>query len=98
MKEGILGRYPAVYSPFIHVVFNDLDRPFESLHQACDERSSYLIFLNVQPFFERLRAAPSAVSGLVRPPEADGPISNAGCGRGSECTSMRRPLESTRAQ
>jgi len=58
MKEGILGRYPAVYSPFIHVVLNDLDRPFESLHQACDERSSYLIFLNVQPFFERLRAAP----------------------------------------
>jgi TolB-like protein/Flp pilus assembly protein TadD len=49
---------PAVYSAFIYVALNDLDRAYESLHKACDERSSYLIFLNVQPFFEKLRADP----------------------------------------
>jgi TolB-like protein/Flp pilus assembly protein TadD len=49
---------PAVYSAFIYVALNDLDRAFESLQKACEERSSYLIFLNVQPFFEKVRADP----------------------------------------
>lgn len=47
---------PAVYSAFIYVALNDLDLAFESLQKACEERSSYLIFLNVQPFFEKVRA------------------------------------------
>jgi hypothetical protein len=58
---GVLAKrsyVPAVYSAFIYVALDDLDRAFESLHKACDERSSYLIFLNVQPFFEKLRADP----------------------------------------
>jgi TolB-like protein/Flp pilus assembly protein TadD len=49
---------PAVYSAFIYVALHDLDRAFEALYKACEERSSYLIFLNVQPYFERLRADP----------------------------------------
>jgi hypothetical protein len=49
---------PAVYSAFIYVTLNDLDRAFESLHKAYEERSSYLIFLNVQPSFEKLRLDP----------------------------------------
>jgi TolB-like protein/Tfp pilus assembly protein PilF len=60
-KLGALAKQsyvPAVYSAFIYVALNDLDRAFESLHKACEERSSYLIFLNVQPFFEKLRADP----------------------------------------
>jgi TolB-like protein/Tfp pilus assembly protein PilF len=47
---------PAVYSAFICVALRDLDRAFEALHKACEERSSYLIFLHVQPFFESLRS------------------------------------------
>jgi TolB-like protein/Tfp pilus assembly protein PilF len=49
---------PAVYQAFIYVALNDLDRAFESLLKACEERSSYLIFLDVQPSFENLRADP----------------------------------------
>jgi TolB-like protein/Tfp pilus assembly protein PilF len=49
---------PAVYSAFIYVAMNDLDHAFEYLHKACDERSSYMIFLNVQPSFESLRSDP----------------------------------------
>jgi TolB-like protein/Tfp pilus assembly protein PilF len=49
---------PAVYSAFIYVALNDLDHAFDYLHKACDERSSYMIFLNVQPSFESLRSDP----------------------------------------
>jgi TolB-like protein/Tfp pilus assembly protein PilF len=49
---------PAVYSAFIYVALNDLDRAFECLHKACEERSSYLVFLTVQPSFENLRLDP----------------------------------------
>jgi TolB-like protein/Flp pilus assembly protein TadD len=60
-KLGALAKQsyvPAVYSAFIFVALNDLDRAFEWLHKAFEERSSYLIFLNVQPSFEKLRADP----------------------------------------
>jgi TolB-like protein/Tfp pilus assembly protein PilF len=57
---------PAVYPAFIYIALDDLDRAFESLHQACEERSSYMIFLNVQPSFEKLRADPRYRDLLVR--------------------------------
>jgi hypothetical protein len=47
---------PAVYSAFIYVALNDLDNAFEWLKKACEERSSYLIFLNVQPSMDNLRS------------------------------------------
>jgi TolB-like protein/Tfp pilus assembly protein PilF len=49
---------PAVYSAFIYVALNDLDRAFDWLQKACEERSSYLIFLNVQPAMDALRSDP----------------------------------------
>jgi TolB-like protein/Tfp pilus assembly protein PilF len=49
---------PAVYSAFIYIALNDLDHAFEYLYKACDERSSYMIFLNVQPSMESLRSDP----------------------------------------
>ena len=49
---------PAVYSAFIYVVLDDLDNAFEWFQKACEERSSYLIFLNVQPSLSNLRADP----------------------------------------
>jgi len=52
------GYVPSVYLAFIYVALNDLDRAFELLEKACEERSSYLIFLNVQPWFEKLREDP----------------------------------------
>lgn len=47
---------PAVYPAFIYVALGDVDRAFEWLYRAYEERSSYLIWLNVQPAFERLRS------------------------------------------
>jgi adenylate cyclase len=49
---------PAVYFAFIYVALNKLDRAFECLHAACEERSSYLVFMTVQPSFENLRSDP----------------------------------------
>jgi len=49
---------PSLYSAFIYSVLGDLDRAFESLERACKERSSYLIFLNVQPSLNNLRSDP----------------------------------------
>jgi tetratricopeptide (TPR) repeat protein len=59
MKLQVLARnsyVPAIYPAFIYIALHDLDKAFESLYQACDERSSYLIFLNVQPSFDNLRS------------------------------------------
>lgn len=49
---------PAVYFAFIYIALNDLDPAFEWLRRACEERSTYLIFLNVQPSLDRVRADP----------------------------------------
>ena len=49
---------PAVYFAFIYIALNDLDRAFEWLQKAYEERSSYLIFLKVQPALDRVRADP----------------------------------------
>jgi TolB-like protein/Flp pilus assembly protein TadD len=49
---------PAVYFAFIYVALDDLDRAFEWLGRACEERSTYLVFLNVQPSLDRVRSDP----------------------------------------
>ena len=49
---------PAIYSAFIHVALSDLDRAFEFLNKACEERSSYLVFITVQPSFDVVRLDP----------------------------------------
>jgi len=50
------GYVPSVYEAFVHVALGDLDRAFEALYRAVEERSSYMIFLNVQPSFENMRS------------------------------------------
>jgi len=47
---------PAVYFALIHAALNNLDDAFEWLQKACEERSSYLIFINLQPAIENLRS------------------------------------------
>lgn len=47
---------PAVYFAFIHAALNNVDDAFAWLERACEERSSYLIFLAVQPSMESLRS------------------------------------------
>jgi TolB-like protein/Tfp pilus assembly protein PilF len=57
---------PAVYSAFIYAVLDDLDHAFEYLQKACDERSSYMIFLNVQPALDNVRSDPRFQNLLKR--------------------------------
>jgi TolB-like protein/Tfp pilus assembly protein PilF len=47
---------PAVYSAFIYIALNDVDCAFQWLEKAFAERSSYLIFLGVQPAMDNIRA------------------------------------------
>lgn len=49
---------PPVYFAFIHAMRNELDDAFNWLERAFDERSSYLIFLRLQPALHNLRADP----------------------------------------
>lgn len=56
---------PPVYFAFIHAMRNELDDAFDWLERAFDERSSYLIFLRLQPALHNLRAD-SRYFALVR--------------------------------
>jgi TolB-like protein/Tfp pilus assembly protein PilF len=47
---------PAVYFAYVYAISNDLDRAFQWLERAFEERSSDLIFLRVQPALHSLRA------------------------------------------
>ena len=49
---------PAVYFAFVYATWNELDRAFDWLNRAYDERSSYLIYLRIQPALHNLRADP----------------------------------------
>jgi TolB-like protein/Tfp pilus assembly protein PilF len=49
---------PAVYSAFIYIALDDLDCAFQWLEKAFAERSSYLVFLGVQPAMDNIRADP----------------------------------------
>ena len=47
------------------VLLIDIDRTFELLDKACDERYGYLTYLNVEPLFDSVRSEPRFVE-LVR--------------------------------
>lgn len=49
---------PAVYFAFVYAISNDLDHAFSWLDRAYEERSSYLIFLRMQPALHNLRVDP----------------------------------------
>ena len=44
-----------IYYSFVHIGLGDIDRAFIWLEKACDERSSWLIYIHRSPIYERLR-------------------------------------------
>ena len=62
---------PAYYFAIIYLGLQELDRVFESLERAHEERSGFLAFINVEPIFEGLRtnARFEAFARNVYPPE-----------------------------
>jgi serine/threonine-protein kinase len=50
----------------IHVGLGDVDEAFRCLERACEERSSWLIFLAAEPCFDALRADPRFDALLAR--------------------------------
>lgn len=59
LHEMLPRRYvPPVYFAFVHAMRNELDDAFDWLERAFDERSSYLIFLRLQPALHNLRSDP----------------------------------------
>jgi eukaryotic-like serine/threonine-protein kinase len=49
---------PAYLVARIYLGFGDIDRAFELLETACDERYGYLAYLNVEPLFDSVRSDP----------------------------------------
>jgi len=46
------------YTALVYTALGDRDRAFEWLGKACEERSSFLFFLKVEPSFDSLRSDP----------------------------------------
>ncbi len=60
MKEQSRSRYvPALYSAALYTSLGDSKNGITLLEKAAKERSDYLIFLNVDPMGDSLRAIPS---------------------------------------
>jgi serine/threonine protein kinase len=53
------------YMALVYTALSDKDRAFEWLDKACDERSSFMFFLKVEPSFDSLRSD-QRFSGLER--------------------------------
>jgi eukaryotic-like serine/threonine-protein kinase len=56
---------PAYLVARVYLGLGDIDRAFELLNKACDERYGYLAYLNVEPLFDSIRSDPRFVE-LVR--------------------------------
>jgi tetratricopeptide (TPR) repeat protein len=65
-KQAAQAHVPAMYPALIYAALGDDDRAFEWLGTACDERSGRLVFLNVEPFWDRLRSDPRFTDLLHR--------------------------------
>jgi len=57
---------PALYSAGLYASLDETDRTFDWFEKACDERSNYLIYLNVDPLLDNLRADPRFAKILRR--------------------------------
>ncbi len=56
MEEMAREKYvSAYYFAILYLGFGDKDRVFEWLDKACEERSGFLVFLEVEPIFDGLR-------------------------------------------
>jgi tetratricopeptide (TPR) repeat protein len=49
---------PALYTAFIYAGERNADEAFAWFDRACDERSSYMIYLDVEPSLDHLRGDP----------------------------------------
>ena len=66
LEELSKRRYiPSYLVALIHASLGANDRAFEWLEKACEERSSWLTWLRVEPKFDRLRPDPR-YAGLLR--------------------------------
>jgi hypothetical protein len=58
-KAARAGRFvPAMEYARAHLRLNQKDEALRSLAKACDEHSTYVLFLNVDPLYDELRANP----------------------------------------
>jgi tetratricopeptide (TPR) repeat protein/DNA-binding winged helix-turn-helix (wHTH) protein len=62
-KKSFRGSYDLA---ILYTGLNELDKAFEQLNQAYEERSGWIIYLKVEPQFESLRADPRYASLLQR--------------------------------
>jgi adenylate cyclase len=59
LEELAIEKYvPALYRAFIYIALKDPDNAFLWLERSFDERSTYLIFLKVQPALDHIRVDP----------------------------------------
>jgi tetratricopeptide (TPR) repeat protein len=59
LQEMATQKYvPALYVAFIYTGLNDKDQAFDWYRKALEERSHYMIYLQVEPSLDRLRADP----------------------------------------
>ena len=66
LQEGPTHNIPALTLAFIHAGLEDYDAAFEWLDKAYAERFGWLIFLNVDPKFDKLRSDPRFTDLLRR--------------------------------
>jgi TolB-like protein/Tfp pilus assembly protein PilF len=57
---------PAYLVARVYLGLGDIDRAFELLDRACDERYGYLAYLKVEPLFDSLRSDPRFVALVQR--------------------------------
>jgi adenylate cyclase len=57
---------PSFNHAMIHVGLGDADRAFECFDRAFDERSSWLVSLNIEPLLDSIRGDPRFVSLVQR--------------------------------
>ena len=66
LREGENGYVSPFYFVIFHAVFGDRESAFYWLDQAIEERSEYLVYLEVDPIFESLRGDPRYATALRR--------------------------------
>ena len=65
LEEMAQNQYiPALYFVLVYMGLDDIDRAMDKLNAAYDERSGYLVYLNIDPKFDRLRSHPGFVQLL----------------------------------
>ena len=66
LRQGERGYVSPLYFVIFHAVFQDQESAFYWLDRAIEERSEYLVYLEVDPIFESLRGDPRYQTALRR--------------------------------